>query len=80
MRGLASHALARVRLRPASITAVPGLLVLVPGSIGFRGVSSFLSEGTLSGLELGGRMLAVAVSLVCGLLLAGVVLPSQKTL
>ncbi len=78
--GLASNTLARVRLRPATITAVPGLLVLVPGSIGFRGVASFLAQDTLSGLELVTRMLAVAMSLVCGLLLAGVVLPSQRTL
>lgn len=78
--GLASNTLARVRLRPATITAVPGLLVLVPGSMGFRGVASFLSQDTLSGLELVTRMLAVAMSLVCGLLLAGVVFPSQRTL
>jgi uncharacterized membrane protein YjjP (DUF1212 family) len=78
--GLASNALARVRLRPASITAVPGLLVLVPGSLGFRGVSSFLAQDTASALELVARMLAVAMALVCGLLLASVALPSQRTL
>ncbi len=78
--GLASNTLARVRLRPASITTVPGLLVLVPGSIGFRGVTSFLSQDTLSGLELVTHMLAIAMSLVCGLLLAGVAFPSQRTL
>jgi len=78
--GLASNALARFRLRPASLTAVPGLLVLVPGSFGFRGVTSFLSERVSSGLELVMSMLAIAMALVCGLLLATVVLPSQRTL
>ena len=78
--GLTSNTLARVRLRPGSITAVPGLLVLVPGSIGFLGVNSFLAQDTLAGLELVARMLAIATALVCGLLLAGVVLPSQRTL
>ena len=78
--GLASNALARVRLRPGLITAVPGLLVLVPGSLGFRGVSSFVSADASAGLELVTRMLTVAMALVCGLLLAGVVLPSQRTL
>jgi len=78
--GLASNALARVRLRPATITSVPGLLVLVPGSIGFRGVSSFLSEDSATGFDFVTRMLAIAMSLVCGLLLAGVVFPSQRTL
>lgn len=78
--GLASNVLARVRLRPGTITSVPGLLVLVPGSIGFRGVASFLSQDSASGLELVTRMLAIAMSLVCGLLLASVVFPSQRTL
>jgi uncharacterized membrane protein YjjB (DUF3815 family) len=78
--GLASNALARVRLRPASITSVPGLLVLVPGSIGFRGVSSLFAADALSGLDLVTRMLATAMALVCGLLLASVLLPSRRTL
>jgi uncharacterized membrane protein YjjB (DUF3815 family) len=78
--GLVSNTLARIRLRPATITSVPGLLTLVPGSLGFRGASSLLLSDTASGLELVARMLAVAMSLVCGLLLAGVVFPSQRTL
>jgi len=78
--GLVSNALARLRLRPGAITAVPGLLVLVPGSLGFRGVSSFLAQDALPGVELVARMLAVAMALVSGLLLAGVVVPSQRTL
>ena len=78
--GLASNGLARLRLRPAAITAVPGMLVLVPGSLGFRGVSSFLAQDALPGVELVARMLAVAMALVSGLLLAGVVVPSQRTL
>jgi uncharacterized membrane protein YjjB (DUF3815 family) len=78
--GLASNALARLRLRPAAITSVPGLLVLVPGSLGFRGVSSLLAEDALPGVELVARMLVVAMALVSGLLLAGVALPSRRTL
>jgi uncharacterized membrane protein YjjP (DUF1212 family) len=78
--GVMSNGLARVRLRPSTITSVPGLLVLVPGSLGFRGVLSFLSEDLGSGLELVTRMLAISMALVCGLLLAGVVFPSQRTL
>jgi len=77
--GLASNFLARRRLRPATITAAPGLLVLVPGSVGFRGVTSFLAQDGTSGLELVARMLTIAMSLVCGLLLASVVFPSRRT-
>lgn len=78
--GLGSNLLARARLRPSTITTVPGLLVLVPGSVGFRGVASFLDNDALSGVDLVFRMLAIATALVCGLLLASVVLPSRRTL
>lgn len=78
--GVASNLLARLRLRPASVTAVPGLLVLVPGSLGFRGVTSLFADDASSGLELVTRMLAIAVSLVCGLLVATVIFPPQRTL
>jgi uncharacterized membrane protein YjjB (DUF3815 family) len=77
--GLVSNALARVRRRPAAITTVPGLLVLVPGSFGFRGVVSLFAEDASSGVELVTRMLAIGMALVSGLLLAGVAYPSQRT-
>jgi len=78
--GLLSNTLARIRHRPAQITSTPGLLVLVPGSIGFRGVSSLLIDGVRSpGAELVSSMLAIGVSLVCGLLLASVVVRSKRT-
>lgn len=78
--GVGSNLLARIRLRPAAITSVPGLLVLVPGSVGFRGIASFLQHDTVSAVELVFRMLAIAIALVCGLLLANVVVPSRRSL
>lgn len=78
--GMVSNVLARTRNLPAAITSVPGLLVLVPGSIGFRGVASIFQLDSTSGLDLVLRMLATAVALVCGLLLATVVYPSQRSL
>jgi uncharacterized membrane protein YjjB (DUF3815 family) len=78
--GAASNVLARTRALPAAITSVPGLLVLVPGSIGFRGVASIFELDASTGLDLVLRMLATAVALVCGLLLATVVYPSQRSL
>jgi uncharacterized membrane protein YjjP (DUF1212 family) len=78
--GLFSNSLARWRRLPAGITSVPGLLVLVPGSIGYRGIASVFTQETAAGLDLVAHMLAVALMLVCGLLLAGVLLPSQRSL
>jgi uncharacterized membrane protein YjjP (DUF1212 family) len=78
--GIVSNVLARTRALPAAITSVPGLLVLVPGSIGFRGVASIFQLDSGPGLDLVLRMLATAVALVAGLLMAAVVYPSQRSL
>lgn len=78
--GLASNAISRLRATPSTLTQVPGILVLVPGSVGFRSVESLLARETLAGVETAFRMLMVAVSLVAGLLVANALLPSRRAL
>lgn len=78
--GAGSNLFARLRDRPAAIAQLPGLMLLVPGSIGFRGVSSFLAHDALSGVQAAFTMALVAVALVTGLLLANVLLPPKRAL
>jgi uncharacterized membrane protein YjjP (DUF1212 family) len=70
--GIWSNGYARGLGRPASVTLVPGLLLLVPGSIGFSSLTSLLDRQTLTGVEAAFRMTLVAASLVTGLLLSNV--------
>jgi uncharacterized membrane protein YjjP (DUF1212 family) len=70
--GIWSNGYARGLGRPAAVTLVPGLLLLVPGSIGFSSLTSLLDRQTLSGVEAAFRMTLVATSLVTGLLLSNV--------
>ena len=42
--GVASNALARWSRRPATVISVPGILVLVPGSLAFRGITALLES------------------------------------
>jgi uncharacterized membrane protein YjjP (DUF1212 family) len=65
----------RIVHRPAAIPIVPGLLLLVPGSLGFQSLSSLLGHDTLLGIEAAFRMILVSVSLATGLLFANVILP-----
>lgn len=58
--------------RPAALPLAPGLLVLVPGSIGFRGVAALLGGDPVTAVETAFSALLVATSLVTGLLLANV--------
>ncbi len=75
-----SNWLARLLKRPASVTLVPGIMLLVPGSIGFRSLSSFLERDVLTGTEGVFRMFLVAATLVGGLLMANALFPPRREL
>jgi uncharacterized membrane protein YjjP (DUF1212 family) len=74
--GLASNALARYRRRPAALTLVPSVVLLVPGTIGFSSLSLMFQREVVSGVEGAFRTALVAVSLATGLLIADILLPS----
>lgn len=76
--GLASAAYARWRNRPSVITLVPGILLLVPGSIGFRSLSSLLDRQVIQGVETAFRMIMTVIALVAGLLVANVIAPTRR--
>ncbi|HOT23999.1 MAG TPA: threonine/serine exporter family protein [Thermoleophilia bacterium] len=74
--GLWSNGYGRLARRPAALALIPGLAVLVPGSLGYRGISAFLREST-GGLEVFGAVLVIAAGLVVGLLVADATLPPR---
>ncbi|WP_233166500.1 threonine/serine exporter ThrE family protein [Archangium sp. Cb G35] len=78
--GLVTNVLARVRNRPAVITLVPAIMLLVPGSIGFRSMESLLARDVLAGVDTAFSMLMVAVALVAGLLFANALVQPRKVL
>lgn len=67
--GLWSNAYARLSRRPSALASLPGLAVLVPGSLGQRGVAAALT-GASAGLDLLAAALVIAAGLVVGLLVA----------
>lgn len=78
--GCASNLYARVKNRPAMAAQTPGVLILVPGSIGYRSLVAMLESQTVEGVALGFMMILVAGALVGGLLTANVVLPPKRIL
>jgi uncharacterized membrane protein YjjB (DUF3815 family) len=66
--------------RPAQVLLVPGLLLLVPGSLGFHSVAAFLAEDPRAGVQEAFRMLAVGGALVGGLFLAQALVPARRSL
>ncbi|MEM8735600.1 MAG: threonine/serine exporter family protein [Planctomycetota bacterium] len=78
--GGGSNLYARLRDRPALVPLTPGIIVLVPGSLGYRSLTSFLEHQTLAGVDFAFGMVIVAAALVGGILVANVVVPPKRIL
>lgn len=78
--GVVANLFARLKDRPASVPLTPGILLLVPGSIGYRALDLFLARDVVAGMENAFRVAMVATALVGGLLVANVVLPPRRSL
>jgi uncharacterized membrane protein YjjP (DUF1212 family) len=76
--GLGSSAYGRRFQRPSAVPMLPGILMLVPGSLGFRSLSSLVERDVLSGLGTAFAVGLVAISLVAGLLVASAILPPRR--
>lgn len=78
--GVLSNLYARVIHRPAQVVSVPAVLLLVPGSMGLRGMTSLLDKETLTGIETVFAMFIVATAIVAGLLIANAVFAPRRSL
>lgn len=78
--GVMSNIYARVMDRPAQVVQVPAVFLLVPGSMGFHGMTSLLDKDTLSGVETLFAMFVVALAIACGLLVASAAVPPKRSL
>lgn len=74
--GVLSNLVARGRASTPAVTLVPAILLIVPGSIGFRSLTLLLNRDVLSGVEAAFRMIIMIAALVAGLLVAGVFAPA----
>ena len=76
--GVATNLYERMRLGPAAVPLTPGVLLLVPGSIGFRSVTALLDENVVAGVDATFAMLLTAASLAAGILVANLVVPPRR--
>lgn len=78
--GVFSNGYARFLGRPAAVPIVPGILLLVPGAMGFRSVTSFLAADVVAAVGTAFEVALVAIALTGGLLMAGLALPPRRAL
>ncbi|MBP7867149.1 MAG: threonine/serine exporter family protein [Acidobacteria bacterium] len=78
--GLLSSAYSRLKRRPATVTLVPGLMLLVPGSMGLRSMLLMMDQNVMTGLDGAFQVAMMAVTLATGLLVADILLAPKKSL
>lgn len=75
---VASNLLAHRRGVPPLVTLTPALLLLVPGSVGFRSLALLLDQAVVDGIQAAFRMVIMFSALVAGLQVAAVVAPPPR--
>lgn len=75
--GIASNLYGRFLQRPADILLVPGILLLVPGSVGFRSLAAMLDREVIPGIETAFKMILIAIALAAGILVAKIIAPPR---
>ncbi len=79
--GVFANIFSRIANAPSTIVAMPGLLVLVPGSKTYIGLNSFISgQDIIKTDHIAQETFLILMSLVAGLIFANVVMPSRKSL
>ncbi len=75
-----SNAYARRVNRPGALIRVPGIILLVPGSVGFRSLTFVLERDVALGLDTGFLLVNLLVALVAGLLFGNMLIPARRNL
>lgn len=77
--GVAGNAFSRLMRRPAITLVAPGILPLVPGSLGLRGTAFLFMDSPSRGASWALAALVIAGALVAGLLAANVFVPPRRS-
>jgi uncharacterized membrane protein YjjB (DUF3815 family) len=78
--GAASNIFARVAQRPGALVREPGIILLVPGSVGFSTLSLVFERDVLLGIDTAVTLLTLLVSIVAGLLFGDLLVPPRRKL
>ncbi len=78
--GALANVYARFAHRPGAVVREPGILLLVPGSVGFRSVSLLLERDTTPSVDTGLLLVTLLVSLVAGLMFGDLLVSPRRSL
>ena len=78
--GAASNVFARVVGRPGALVREPGIILLVPGSVGFRTLSFVFERDVRLGVDTAITLITLLVAIVAGLLFGDLLVPPRRKL
>ncbi len=78
--GCASNLYATLRNRPGALVRVPGIILLVPGSVGLRSLFFVFERDVYLGLDTAFTVVILLASLVAGLLFGNVLVAPRRSL
>ena len=77
--GAMSNIFARLQNRPSSIFQFPGIILLVPGSVGYRSLNFLFERDVVGGLEMAFTMVTLAMALVVGIFLGNIIVQPRRS-
>jgi uncharacterized membrane protein YjjP (DUF1212 family) len=77
---MVSNAFGRLFRRPGALLRVSGIILLVPGSVGFRSLSFVLERDVVLGLDTAVAVLSALIAIVAGLLFGNLLVPPRRYL
>lgn len=78
--GAASNLFARLTNRPGALVREPGIIMLVPGSVGFSTMNFVLSRDVMIGIDTAVNLITLLVAIVAGLLFGDLLVPPRRKL
>ncbi|MFL5785158.1 MAG: threonine/serine exporter ThrE family protein [Bacteriovoracaceae bacterium] len=78
--GAMSNIFARIQNRPSSIFQFPGIILLVPGSVGYRSLSFLFERNVVGGLDTAFTMVTLAMALVVGVFFGNMMIKPRGSL
>ncbi|MEO8502107.1 MAG: threonine/serine exporter family protein [Vicinamibacteria bacterium] len=78
--GATSNLFARFKNKPSALVRIPGILLLVPGSVGFRSLFFVFDGQVMQGINTASSLVVLLTTLVAGLLFGDLLVPPRRSL
>lgn len=76
--GIVSNGFSRIFKKNSAVMLIPGLIILVPGSLGFFSITHLINSHIIAGIETALSMLTTTLALVFGIIASTILISSKR--